>query len=138
MCNDIFVPFPKYNKVLHIWDERYIPVITNSNDKYAFYSGERLCLKVDLCSMELFKRKDIYENGVPDELIERRLLVFRDKKCIDSSFKDILMDAIPIFGIAEQNYEISGCIVSQSHGGFLNIYDGLLDNSIPKVQEAQR
>lgn len=132
MCNDIFVPFTKQNKVLHIWDERCIPVITDHNDKYATYNEEKLCLRVDLCSMELFKRKDIYENGVPDDLIKRRLLVFRDKKCIDSSFKDILMDAIPIFNSAEQNYEISGCIIAQSHGGFLNIYDGLLDNSVPK------
>lgn len=136
MCNDFFVPFTKQNKVLHIWDERYIPVITDCNDKYAAYSGYRLALRVDLCSMELFQRKDIYENGVPNELIERSLLVFRDKKCIDSSFKDILMDAIPIFMSTEQNHEISGCIISQSHGGFLNIYDGLLDNSVPKAQEA--
>lgn len=136
MCNDIFVPFPKYNKVLHIWDERMIPVITESNDKYAIYSEERLSLKVDMCSMELFKRKDIYENGVPDELIEKRLIVFRDKKCIDSSFRDILIDAIPIFKSTDQDYAISGCIIAQSHGGFLNIYDGLLDNSVPNAQEA--
>lgn len=135
MCNDIFVPFTKQNKVLHIWDEKYIPVITDKNHKYALYNEERLCLKVDLCSMELFKRKDIYENGVPAELIERRLLVFRDKKCIESSFRDILMDAIPIFGCVEQDYEISGCIIAQSNGQFLNIYDGLLDNSVSKAEE---
>lgn len=135
MCNDIFVPFTKQNKVLHIWDEKYVPVITDKNHKYALYNEEKLCLKVDLCSMELFKRSDIFENGVPDELIERRLLVFRDKKCIDSSFGDILLDAIPIFNSPEQDYEISGCIIAQSNGKFLNIYDGLLDNSVPKAEE---
>lgn len=137
MCNDIFVPFTKQNKVLHIWDEKYVPVITDydKNHKYAVYNGEKLCLKVDLCSMELFKRSDIYENGVPTELIEKRLLVFRNKKCIESSFMDILMDAIPIFDCAEQDYVISGCVIAQSNGQFLNIYDGLLDNSVPKAEE---
>ena len=49
--------------------------------------------------------------------------------------RDILMDAIPIFDCAEQDYVISGCVIAQSNGQFLNIYDGLLDNSVPKAEE---
>ena len=121
MGNDFFVPFTRENKVLHIWDERVLPVITAYNDKYAVYSEERLSLRVDLCEMELFQRSDIYENGVPNELIEKRIIIFRDKKCLYSSLREILMDALIIFGKVEGSYEIGGCIIAQSGGMFLDI-----------------
>ena len=133
MCNDFFTYLINEKKVLHVWGEGKIPVLSGISDDYAFYNGERLAVRIDLCEPEVYSCKSVYEYGVPENLIVRRGIMFLDKPCLELRLKDILNKALHFFYPETHEFAISGVVISQAGGHFLNIYDGLLDNSVPSL-----
>ncbi len=132
MCNDFFTYFINENVVLHIWDERWIPIITETDPGYATYSEERLSVRIDLLKPEVYARRDVYENGVPDELILQRGIMFLDSKCLETSLKELLLKACMYFWPDKRDFAIRDVTIAQQ-GQFLNIYGALFDDSVPSL-----
>ncbi len=59
MFSDFYAYYINENKVIHIWDEKKVPVITGYDGPYASYSGEQWTVKADLVKPEALDRNDL-------------------------------------------------------------------------------
>lgn len=137
MFSDFYAYYINENKVIHIWDEKKVPVITGYDGPYASYSGERWAVKADLVKPEALDRNDLYENGVPAELIEESTLMFLESRCIDSSLKILLNGACHRFFPDTTDFQVGGIYISNtSKRGLLDVTQmATIDGSVPVVEE---
>lgn len=137
MFNDFYTYYINENKVIHIWDEKKVPVITDYDESYASYNGERWVVKIDLVKPEALDRNDLYENGVPAEMIEESALMFLEEQCLNTPLKLLLNGAFHRFFPDTADFQVGGIYISNtSKRGLFDVTEMVaIDGSVTVVEE---